>query len=332
MEPIENSTVSVIVPVHNGGEKFCKCLVSLAACEPPPEEIIVVADGDSDGSWRLAEELSLQVLKTPGRGGPARARNLGANTAVGDILFFIDADVTVSPDAVGRITAIFGENPALVAAIGSYDENPFETNFLSQYKNLLHHYVHQSSSTEASTFWGACGAVRRKEFLELGGFDEKYRDPSIEDIEFGYRLKKQGYRICLVKQLRVKHLKHWGIFSMLKADFFYRALPWTDLILKEGRFIDDLNLKISARMSVICTYIFLFTLLLTVWNPWFIVAASLSAALLFVLNRDLYRFFKNQRGLGFTLKTIPWHWLYFFYSGLAFFIGYVKYRLEKLLA
>jgi glycosyltransferase involved in cell wall biosynthesis len=323
-------TVSIIVPVHNGGEKFRMCITSLAACDPSPEEVIVVADGESDGSWRLAQEFGWRVLKTPETGGPARARNLGAKNAAGDILFFIDADVTVSSDAVARVKSAFRDDPRLVATIGSYDAEPFETNFLSQYKNLFHHFVHQESSTDASTFWGACGAIRRKEFWELGGFDEKYRHPSIEDIDLGYRLKRKGFPIRLSKQLMVKHLKHWHVASLLKADFFYRALPWTDLLLKENRFINDLNLKMSSRVSVMGIYVFISGAIVALWLPWCIVPALVGGGLIFVINRDLYLFFIRKRGIVFALKTVPWHWLYFFYSGLAFVIGYLKFQFKKL--
>lgn len=332
MEITDKPTVSVVVPLHNGGDKFRMCLLSLAACEPPPKEIIVVADGDSDGSWRLAERFSLQVLKMPERGGPARARNVGARTAVGDILFFVDADVTVSPDAISRIMVAFRDDPELATAFGSYDEEPFETNFLSQYKNLFHHYVHQTAREEASTFWGACGAIRREVFSAMGGFDESYRQPSIEDIELGYRLKKAGHRIRLLKELQVKHLKRWTISSLLKADFFRRALPWTNLILSGGRFIDDLNLSISSRASVASVYALLLCLFTCFWIPWALVPALLAVMILLTLNRDLYRFYHQRQGLSFAIKTIPWHWFYFFYSGLAFAIGFLRHKSRKFLS
>ena len=47
----------------------------------------------------------------------------------------------------------------------------------------------------------------------MGGFDEGYHEPTIEDIDLGYRLKKAGYRIQLVKELQVKHLKRWEFLS-----------------------------------------------------------------------------------------------------------------------
>jgi len=323
-------TVSVIIPVHNGGESFRNCLSSVTDSTPPPEEVIVVADGDSDGSWRLAEELGMQVLRIPVSGGPARARNMGARTAKGDVLFFTDADVTIPPDTIDRVATAFQEDPDMGAFFGSYDDEPFETNFLSQYKNLVHHYVHQTSKGEASTFWTGCGAIRRDIFLEMGGFDEGYRRPSIEDIELGYRLKKAGYKIRLIKEVKVKHLKRWDVLSLLRADFFYRALPWTSLILRDKQFINDLNLKTSDRLSVISVYMLILTLLPALWIPWLFIPAVFFMTALLALNWDIYRFFKNKRGPGFALKTIPWYWLYFFYSGLAFSIGYAKYQIKRL--
>ena len=330
MDSLQGPTVSIIIPVYNGGEKFRRCLSSIAACTPPPEEVIVVADGDTDGSWRVAEEYGTRVVRISTPGGPARARNLGAEQAEGDILFFVDADVTVPQDAVSQVIRAFQEAPELSAIFGSYDDTPFETNFLSQYKNLFHHYVHQHAREEASTFWAACGAICRDVFSVMGGFDEAYRRPSIEDIELGYRLRKAGYRIRLLKTLQVKHLKRWGVVSLLRADFFYRALPWTNLILHEGKFIDDLNVTISNRVSVIFAYVLCISLLGLWWMPWLLPVALLTMAGLLLIHRDFYRFFKDRHDWAFVAKTIPWHWFYFVYSGLAFFIGYAKIRFQRL--
>jgi GT2 family glycosyltransferase len=267
MPSFDRPTISVIIPVHNGGTKFRKCLQSLAASDTAPEEVIVASDGDSDGSWRVAEEFGAQVLRIATRQGPAHARNMGAKKATGDILFFFDADVTIPENAISRVVDTFQHNPELAALFGSYDDEPLEVNFLSQYKNLFHHYGHQTAKEEASTFWSGCGAIRREVFLTMGGFDEGYRGPTIEDVDLGYRLRKAGYRIRLVKELQVKHLKRWEVSSLLKADFLYRALPWTNLILNEGRFIDDLNVNLSGRLSVTFTFVLLSALCGALWIP-----------------------------------------------------------------
>jgi glycosyltransferase involved in cell wall biosynthesis len=325
--PLEGSdrlTISAIVPVYNGGENFRRCLESLKKTLPRPAEIIVVADGDTDGSWQLAKDLGLQVLRFPSPGGPARARNFGARKAQGEILFFLDADVTIPPNAMSQVAMAFEREPHLSAVFGSYDDEPGEANFLSQYRNLLHHYVHQAGREEASTFWGACGAIRREVFFAMGGFDERYSQPSIEDVELGYRLKNARYRIRLCKTLQVKHLKSWDLFSMVHTDFFRRALPWTELLLRDRRFINDLNLRQSQRLSVILTYGLLSTISL-VWRwPSAIVVAGVIILVLFAINNSMYRFFYRKRGLRFTVQAIALHWFYFLYSGLAFAIGVVR--------
>jgi glycosyltransferase involved in cell wall biosynthesis len=322
-------TVSVIIPVHNGGAYFRTCLSKLAQAVPRPIEIIVVADGESDGSWRLAKEFGAKLIRIPECGGPARARNLGAQAAKGDILFFVDADVAVCSEAVGYAKSVFKNNPYLAAAIGSYDDAPGDPGFLSQYRNLMHHYVHQTGNEEASTFWGACGLIRREIFLQMGGFNENYREPSIEDIELGYRLKQAGYKIRLCKTLQVKHLKRWEPISLMRADFFYRALPWTELIWRDRKLNNDLNLQVSSRVSIVLTYAMLLSFLGTWWSLGCLVLASLLALPLVIINAPLYRFFGRKHGVLFAIKTIPWHWLYYFYSGLGFAIGTARHVLSQ---
>jgi glycosyltransferase involved in cell wall biosynthesis len=321
--------ISVIIPVRDGGLAFRRCLQGLTEAAPPSTEIIVVADGDTDGSCRMAEEFGVKVLRIPKPQGPARARNLGAQAAQGDILFFLDSDIVIHPDAIRQVDATFRNDPQLTALFGSYDDEPGENNFLSQYKNLFHHYVHQISREEASTFWSGCGAIRREAFLGLGGFNEAYRKPCIEDIELGYRMKQAGYRIRLSKDLQVKHLKRWNIRSLLKSDFFDRALPWTQLILRDRSFINDLNLRTSGRLGVMLTYGFLAALAGGYWWSGAFAVAGAFALFLIIVGMPVYQFFLRKRGFWFMIGTIPWHWFYYFYCGLAFAIGFGQFFFSR---
>ena len=267
-------TVAVIVPVHNGGKKFRASLDSIRRAVPSPDELIVVGDGDTDGSSQYAEAgryIRLSLSHT--RRSRSRQKPWSVEGEVGHSLFRrcrCDRPCTCDP----LVKETFAQHSEISAIIGSYDDQPTEPNFLSQYRNLLHHYVHQNGREEASTFWGACGAIYRDVFLAVGGFDETYMKPSIEDIELGYRLKKAGYTIQLCKSLQVKHWKRWTVGSMVQADFFQRALPWTQLIHRNRGFVNDLNIGVSGRASVMLTFGLLGTLLLSAWQPLLLVGAA----------------------------------------------------------
>ncbi len=327
--------ISIVIPVYNGGDSFRRCLSSIRQWATEIE-VIVVADGESDGSWKLAEQQGAKVIRLPESGGPAKARNLGAKAASSDIIFFVDADVEIHPATIERVIQAFQQDRDLAALIGSYDDSPGDISFLSQYKNLFHHYTHQDACEEASTFWGACGAIRKDIFLSLGGFDESYRRPCIEDIELGYRLRQAGYEIRLCKDIQVKHLKRWTTFSLLRAEVFYRALPWMALLLKirqrdpqqYQKFSSDLNLRWSSRLSVVLVYGLCLSLLAVPWWPPLLVISGLIGLTLFAVNLPVYRFFYQKRGFLFALRVLPWHWLYYFYSGLAFVVGVLRHQVR----
>jgi len=311
--------ISIIVPVANGGKFFLKCLDSLAVLSPTPREIIVVADGDSDGSRTRARDFGAKVLVSQTSQGPANARNLGAESAEGDVLLFLDSDVTVPPNIVKKVCDEFALFPSTAALIGSYDVAPTDPSYLSQYKNLFHHYTHQSSSERAFTFWGACGAIRRSVFMEVGGFDdERYRRPCIEDIELGYRLTREGQPIRLCKDIQVTHLKSWKPISYLKTEIFDRALPWSELILKQHHIEADLNLSYRNRISVLGIFLVMFLVLFGFYLPGAWLAVVPLALGLLLTNFKLYQFFAKKRGWDFCCFAIGCHWLYLVYGGCSF--------------
>ena len=248
-------SVSIVIPVYNSADTLRQALERLAELSEPADEILVVDDGSTDGSVEVARAAGVRALSSGRRNGPARARNIGAKEATGDILFFLDADVVVSPDTVARVRRSFAEDPELDALIGSYDDQPGSSDFLSQYRNLMHHFVHQRSRRDACTFWSGCGAIRRDVFKEHGGFDESYERPAIEDIELGYRLFQAGCKMILDRDVQVKHLKRWTFWGLVRCDVLDRAIPWTELILRDKRMPNDLNLQLSQRVSVALAFV-----------------------------------------------------------------------------
>lgn len=336
-------TISIIIPVRNGAEHLAACLEAVRKLEPAPLECIVLDDGSEDASAATARRAGVQVISTGGRRGPAVARNLGARAAQGEILWFLDADVVVGIDGLARVRSAFVQEPGLDAVIGSYDDAPGSPDFCSQYRNLLHAFVHQSSREDTATFWTGCGAIRRTVFEAEGGFRETYSKPYLEDVEFGWRLHEAGRRIRLDKGLRVKHLKRWGFWNTLKTDLMDRAVPWTDLIFQYRRMPADLNLRWAHRASVLLVGAVAGLALGEAvrgavtgepasWWAWG-AAGSGGTAGMVALNQSFYRYLAERRGTWFTLRAIPLHALHYLVSGIGFGIGVLGYlaggRLER---
>lgn len=279
-------SISVIIPVYNGAATLRDTLTALKESTRQPDEIIVVDDGSTDGSAQIAADFKVTVLSTRGRCGPAAARSLGAEIANGEVLFFLDADVCVhtgtaeDPGTVARIARIFENRPDVDAVFGSYDTRPAAPNFVSQWKNLSHHFVHQHGHPDAQTFWAGCGAIRKPVFQAVGGFDHSYRGATIEDIELGYRLRQGGFRVLLDPAILCTHSKRWTAWSSWKTDLLYRGIPWTRLILRTGIVPNDLNVSINQRVSTALAWMMVFAFGLAAFR---LPASSLVGMLLFVL-------------------------------------------------
>lgn len=320
--------ISVVVPVYNGAAHLGRCLDALLASQYKAFEVIVSDDASTDASVLICNERKVVCVRGAVRSGPAAARNAGAKEAHGEILFFVDSDVLVQSDTLAHVARIFTDSPDTDAAFGSYDDAPAEPDFASQYKNLFHHYVHQHSTREATTFWGACGAIRRAVFEHLGGFDARQYDrPCIEDIELGFRLRADNHRVVLDKDLQVKHLKRWTIANILRTDIYDRAVPWSRLLLQSGRLVNELNLQTQERVSAACTGLAAASLLLAPFESRLIYLFFVTLAVVLFLNRHLYLFFLKRRGAVFTVGAVLMHLLYYIYSGVTFVLLWLRQKL-----
>jgi len=287
----------------------------------PTAEVFIAADGAVDDCQPLAAAWGAQVVFVPGPSGSAVARNRAAALASGDVLVFVDADVVVAPDSVAGMCRLLATDAGLAGVFGAYDLLPRERNFMSQYKNLSHAYVHEGGGTQAATFWTGLGAVRTDAFRSVGGFDERFRRPSIEDIELGHRLVVAGYSLRLDVRFRGQHLKRWTLGSSIATDIWARGIPWTQLIFRSRVLPDDLNTSVALRLSVLLTVAMAASLALAFWRLWAAVLAALLLAAVLGINFRYYRWFVRQRGILFALRVVPAHLLHHLCNGVSLVAG-----------
>ena len=310
-------TISVIIPAYNCRTTIDRALLPLLEMHRRGEicEIIVVDDGSTDGTAEIAATAGVRVIPCKGNHGQAAARNLGAQEARGNILWFVDADVAPKFDAARQVRQALASHD-YAAVFGSYDDTPPARNFLSQYKNLVHHYCHQNIRRDVSTFWTGCGAVWKNAFRAVGGFDPDR--PSIEDIEFGYQLRAAGGRIRQAPDLQGTHLKVWTFRRLMITELRDRAIPWAFLLLSRGGAGDELNVAMTERIRALIACLCVVSLAASLIGlvPWWLTIFPLITA--FAANLELFNLFQRRNGLLFAIGGMLFHQFYYLYSTAAY--------------
>jgi GT2 family glycosyltransferase len=203
--------VSFIIPVRDDAVRLGRCLESIKRNQYPRElvEMIVVDNGSTDGSIRVARQHGAIVLRSNGR--VAELRNRGAQAALGGILAFVDSDHEIDDRWIRSAVDVLSSCD--VGAAGApYTAPPAATWVQESYDDLR-----ARPAARQDVDWLASGnlAVSRKPFELLGGFDQSLE--ACEDVDLCNRLQQAGLRIVAEPALRSMH---FGDPATLRALFF----------------------------------------------------------------------------------------------------------------
>jgi glycosyltransferase involved in cell wall biosynthesis len=290
-------SLSIVVPVRNEPGFLDLCPLGISRCEGTRPEIVVADDGSSAETANaiavIVRQRNAKLVVLDRHCGPSAARNRGFQAANGGVVVFMDSD----------------------------DSEPSDPAYVSQYRNLLHSYIHHSSAGDAESFWTGCGSIRRDVFEAAGGFKEVYDRSSIEDVEFGVRLGASGRRIVLDPSIQVSHQKGWTLKSIIETDLLYRALPWTVLAWSGAGLPAKLNFTPARRVSVALTFAATILLLLSAFRFWLFPMAMLLFAIVTLSNAPLMNWLRRRKGIWFACLAGLLHWLHYFTSALGFLAG-----------
>ena len=194
--------ISVVIPTRGRSGSVRRLVEALDRQDPPAAEIVVVVDGDVDGTvatvGAMRTRTPLRVVLHDRNRGPAIARNIGAQMAVSDVVLFLDDDVLpVDMHLIGEHLRAHrsGDRPTAVVGPCPPTEMRNATPFGLSVRNWwVDHAARLSSGLPLSFTDAGTGnlSVPRTTLLELGGFDDL---PRREDWELGYRLQCAGIRV-----------------------------------------------------------------------------------------------------------------------------------------
>lgn len=252
--------LSVIIPYFNAPEKLESLLSSIAKSKNAPTfEVIVVDDGsESESSACLrrqvvshqSSDFSLRCIRLNKNQGPAIARNRGVEAARGEFVVFLDGDVEVFADTLCEIGKVFTDDPDVVALTGVWVKEQKSKDFFPNFKALRDwsYWINErDKSGYYFLFSTRIASIKRSVFLRLGGFDETYPAPLVEDIELTYRIARR-YAIIFAPRVRVRH--EFESFYPIAKKYFLRAYYWTKLYARRKKF-DPVATTLQEAMTTL---------------------------------------------------------------------------------
>ena len=213
--------VSVVVPAFNEEELLPKCLESLRAQDYEGElEILLVDNGSTDGTGRIARSHGFRVVVEPARG-YCRALRAGFAAARGDVIACTDADSVVPPNWISSLVHEYEQRRDVVAIGGDIEfTNPNWKSRLLQLLFLTPFNRLDRGNRAGAHLWGANMSVRRDAFLAVGGWNSNFSLQA--DSELSERLRKVG-RVIIVESICVRTSSRRWNRSLLGNAFIYAA-------------------------------------------------------------------------------------------------------------
>ena len=205
---------SIIIPAYNAEATLAKCIEACLAQTGCDAEVIVVDDGSTDATPRIAQGFPVHYIRQENRG-PAAARNRGAAEARGDLFAFTDADCVPEPDWLELLAN------GLVESVGATGGTYTIANAESALARMVHEEIaarHARLEGDVDFLGSFNVAYDREAFEAVAGFDETFKMASCEDNDLAYRLHDKGYRLCFIPAARVAHFHPTRLGPYLRAQ------------------------------------------------------------------------------------------------------------------
>ncbi|WP_433171049.1 glycosyltransferase family 2 protein [Actinoallomurus sp. CA-150999] len=298
--------VSIIIPNYNYARTLGMCLRAALNQTYGPVEILVVDDGSTDDSVAIAKGLGVSVISTPANGGCAAARNFGVARAAGEVLFFIDSDVAIAPDAVEVAVAQLRSDPRIGVICGIEDPEPLiRDSLLEEYRALQYHYWSVSGEGNVTFLFPAMCAMRREVFDEIGPFNTRLRHT--EEVDYGYRVSRR-YDLRLTSAISGRH-DHDDSLRVLLRKLFHRGRMRIPLYARARAFAQGFETRWRAYGSVAALAALVSVVVPAVFGAvWWVVPALLFAVSV-LCDVGLYAFVARRRSVAFLGYFVAIHFL-----------------------
>ncbi|QQY24204.1 glycosyltransferase family 2 protein [Dermacoccus nishinomiyaensis] len=201
---------SIVVPSRAGAERLPVLLSALQRQTESDFEVIVVLDGDIDGSEALVRDHPLRGLRTivfPENRGRVAALNAGFADATGEVLIRCDDDLEPGPEFVSE--HIKAHEELECGVVGIYRNVMADTPYARAYgrdaDRRFREAAYRATPDQRWLYWAGNCSVTRTMWDKVGPYDVRFRAYGWEDVDYGLRLHEAGYPIVLRQSLETTH-------------------------------------------------------------------------------------------------------------------------------
>ena len=210
---------SVIIPAYNAEKHIENCLRAVEAQTSQPLEIIVIDDGSKDNTRTIVKTFPDVKFFSQQNQGPAKARNVGAQKAKGEIIVFLDSDCVPEKNWLEEMLKPFSDEK-VIGVQGAYKTN--QTAVVAQFDQMDIEYRYERMKRAKKLDWigSYSAAYHKKEFEKFKGFDESFPKASGEDAELSYRIAEAGGKLVFNPHAIVFHTHPATLWKYLNVKFF----------------------------------------------------------------------------------------------------------------
>lgn len=313
--------VSVIIPNYNYARTLGACIEAVQRQTYANIEIIVSDDASTDDSVEVAQGLHVKVLKATKNSGVSTARNRGADHAQGDILFFVDSDVALEPDAVERAVDILMNEPGLGAVCGMYQAEPmFPDSLVKRYRAIQQFVWFNEVDGPIPGLHSALFGIRTAVFREIGPFNDRLR--WTEEQDYGFRLNAR-YEVRAVSSIRGRH-DHDGTLRVMVTKVFQRTRLGAPNWMRLGSLPGGAGTWYRALGSAFVLSSVVAVLAALIVGPWALLAALVLVAVGMLLDLRTYGYAFRHHGVLFGIQFSALHLIVTLTSAVAAGIGILQ--------
>ncbi len=220
--------ISIIVPAYNESKVVANALHSMLKLSYPNYEIILVDDGSTDDTYKIAQDIAaesggkLRVFRQVNQG-KSQALNMGLRISKSSLVLCVDADSTIESDGLKYAVRHF-KNPAVAAVAGVVQVRLNTNNILSRMQRT--EYLMSQRLTRAALSYFRCipivpgpaGMFRRQALIDVGGYVSS-SECFAEDAELTLRLLADGRDIVAEPKLVSVTEAPDNLFSLLRQRY-----------------------------------------------------------------------------------------------------------------